>query len=136
MQNETLPAKFNALPDRWVEKIFSTMSAYYGSLFLDRWRGTDLAEVKQVWAEALATFSDCPECFSAALKDLTSGSQFPPTLPEFVALCRSNYSAPRPANAILTYAAGEPLNRAEASARLAEIRARFRTGRPSSAGLA
>ena len=94
--NATLPAKLSALPDSWVEKIFTHMAALYGSLFRERWRDIDLDDVKRVWAEELASFSDHPECFRAALKALIDECKFPPTLPEFVALCRRYYRAPKP----------------------------------------
>lgn len=93
--NATLPAKLSSLPDSWIERIFSRMSAMYGSLFRERWRDCDLSEVKLVWAEELSTFSDNPECFGMALKAIVSECKFPPTLPEFVAICRRNYSQPK-----------------------------------------
>lgn len=92
--NATLPVKLSALPDSWVERIFSRMAALYGTLFSDRWRDADLSEVKAVWAEELASFSDNPECYGLALKALVDGYKFPPTLPEFVALCRASYKRP------------------------------------------
>ena len=93
--NVTLPVKLSVLPDSWIEKIFSKMSSLYGTLFSDRWRDCDLAEVKEVWAEELSSFSDHPECYGLALKAMVSECKFPPTLPEFVALCRKSYSRPK-----------------------------------------
>lgn len=93
-EKSTLPDKLNALPLQWVEKIFSHMAAYYGTLFVDRWKGLNLDEVKAVWSKELATFSDNPECFKRALKALVEGSTYPPTLPEFVKLCRQHYERP------------------------------------------
>ena len=75
------------LPDAWVSKIFSKLEGRYGSLFIDRWRGCDMANVRQTWAEELAQFRDKPECIAYALKSL-AGQQFPPTLPEFLTACR------------------------------------------------
>lgn len=98
MSNEasaTLPAKLCALPDSWVERIFSRMSALYGALFRERWRDCDLVEVKAVWAEELSSFSDNPECFGLALKAMVGECKFPPTLPEFVAICRKHYVRPK-----------------------------------------
>jgi hypothetical protein len=72
-----------ALPLPWVEKIFSVMSASYGTLFADRWRGMNLGEVKAAWASKLADLTP------AELKrGLNSLGGFPPTLPEFALLCR------------------------------------------------
>jgi hypothetical protein len=93
--NATLPVKLSVLPDSWVERIFSRMMAYYGTLFSDRWRDSNLHEVKAVWAEELASFSDNPECFKRALAAMVDGSTFPPTLPEFKAMCRANYKRPQ-----------------------------------------
>jgi hypothetical protein len=75
------------LPDHWIEKIFSIMEAMYGARFHDAWRGTDLQLVKATWAERLAAFEDDPQCIKFALNSLDS-KPFPPTLPEFIELCR------------------------------------------------
>jgi hypothetical protein len=75
------------LPDSWIAKIFSKFEARYGSLFLDRWRGCDMDNVRETWAEELAGFKDQPERIAYALKSL-SDERFPPTLPEFIAACR------------------------------------------------
>lgn len=93
--NATLPAKLSVLPDSWIERIFTRMSAMYGALFRERWRDCDLDEVKRVWAEELSSFSDNPECFGLALKAMVGECKFPPTLPEFVAICRKHYSRPK-----------------------------------------
>ena len=101
--NETLPAKLSTLPESWIERIFSRMSSLYGSLFRDRWRDCDLVEVKRVWAEELASFTDNPECFGLALKALIDDCKFPPTLPEFVAICRKSYRRPTEAVAAIEH---------------------------------
>lgn len=93
--NATLPAKLSVLPDSWIERIFTRMSVMYGALFRERWRDCDLDEVKRVWAEELSSFSDNPECFGLALKAMVAECKFPPTLPEFVAICRKHYSRPK-----------------------------------------
>lgn len=93
--NATLPVKLSALPDSWIERIFSKMSSYYGTLFSDRWRDCNLVEVKAVWAEELSSFSDNTECFGLALKAMVGECKFPPTLPEFVAICRKHYVRPK-----------------------------------------
>lgn len=95
-EKSTLPAKLPALPDPWVSKLFSHMSALYGTRFTDLWKDCDLADVKHTWAEELASFTDNPECFGLALKSLTNENRFPPTLPEFVAICRRHYKRPMP----------------------------------------
>lgn len=86
-QNVTSPPIASALPETWVKKIFSKFEGRYGSLFLDRWRGCDMANVMATWAEELAGFEDQPERIAYALRSLAD-QQFPPTLPEFIAACR------------------------------------------------
>jgi len=121
----TLPAKLNALPEPWIERIFGHMAAFYGSLFLDRWKGTDLVEVKRVWASSLATFSDHPECFGLALKAMVDEVRLPPTLPEFVAICRRKYVKPVPKQEALPNLAAVPVSREEGKRRIAELKQRF-----------
>ena len=75
------------LPVSWVDKIFSTMLAHYGSKFSDMWRDADIADVKAVWAEKLGGFRERPSCLKYAL-DCLDGRQWPPTLPEFISDCR------------------------------------------------
>jgi hypothetical protein len=82
----------SALHPAWLEKIFSTMLAHYGSRFADMWRDADIAMVKAVWAEKLGGFTDKPECLKYGL-DCLDGREWPPSLPEFLADCRR---APRP----------------------------------------
>lgn len=88
----TSPERPDALPDAWVSRIFSRMEALYGSAFSDRWRNTDMVHVRSVWAEELAGFFDQPSMIGHALKALSSRPT-PPSLPEFLDLCRQ---APRP----------------------------------------
>lgn len=98
-QSATSRANQPALPESWIEKIFAKFEARYGSLFLDRWRGCNMANVKETWAEELANFEDKPECIGYALKVLAT-SKFPPTLPEFLEACRQ---APRKEAPALRY---------------------------------
>lgn len=83
----TSTAKQPALPDAWVERLFDHMAALYGSKFADLWRSTDPAKVRAMWADKLAGFADKPQAIKAAL-DALDERPFPPTLPEFIALCR------------------------------------------------
>lgn len=82
------------LPAHWVARIFRECQGQYGSRWLDLWRtgqvladGTDagLQNALTTWGEKLAGFSDRPELIRKALQCLP---QHPPTLPEFLALCR------------------------------------------------
>lgn len=68
-----------------VERVFGRMAAFYGARFADMWRDIDPAELKRIWAEELAGFT---------ADELARGidgcrtRDWPPTLPEFIRLCR------------------------------------------------
>ena len=88
------------LPLGWVRKLFGELQGNYGTRFLDMWRsgqtdtnGDDvgLQNAMALWAEKLAGFRDRPEAIRRVLDTLPP---HPPTLPEFVALCRQ--SCPKP----------------------------------------
>lgn len=87
MNRETSPPKLSVLPDGWIAKIFDHMAAMYGSKFADLWRGTEPEKVRAMWAEKLAGFADKPQAIKQALSALDD-HPFPPTMPEFLALCR------------------------------------------------
>lgn len=91
IQNATLPANVpgsrDPLPTPWVNRLFERMSGLYGVKFADAWRGCDLENVKAVWAAKLAGFYEMPGCLKAAL-DACDDRPWPPTLPEFLGLCR------------------------------------------------
>jgi hypothetical protein len=73
------------LPTSWIERLFDRLSGFYGSKFGDLWRGCDIESVKRTWAEALAGYS--PDEIKHGLNACLSRI-FPPTLPEFLMLCR------------------------------------------------
>lgn len=75
------------LPESWIARIFDHMSALYGSKFADLWRGTDPESMRRVWATKLSGFSDQPNAIKQAL-DALDAKPFPPTLPEFLTMCR------------------------------------------------
>ena len=73
------------MPSGWVERLFTKMVSFYGARFADAWRGVDVAQVKADWAEELADYGvDEIRRSIARLRD----RPFPPTLPEFLLLCR------------------------------------------------
>lgn len=92
----------SALPAEWIERIFALMLASYGTKFTDLWRGTDLAAVKAMWAEKLAGFADKPKAIKDALNALDE-RPFPPTLPEFLNLCREAAKRYGPTQQALPY---------------------------------
>ncbi len=61
------------------------MAAHYGARFADAWHGVDAAEMKAAWAQKLGGLT--PQQIKRGLDGLEQ-SKFPPTLPEFIALCR------------------------------------------------
>ncbi len=61
------------------------MAANYGARFADAWRGADTQAVKAVWAKKLGELT--PAQIRRGIEGLEQ-CRFPPTLPEFVALCR------------------------------------------------
>jgi len=89
--SSTLP-----LPDAWIDSLFRKMHGLYGSLWLDRWRigeeamdGSDagMNNAKAIWAAALGIYRDNPKRISKAI-EFCNTKPFPPTLPEFLELCR------------------------------------------------
>lgn len=97
------PSKRPPLPDSWVERIFDRMQGMYGSLWLDRWRSGEMIEqggqrfdrgllvAKATWADELAGFADQPERLAKAL-EACRHRNLPPTLPEFLELCRQQHA--------------------------------------------
>lgn len=78
-------ASHSALPEAWIDRLFGRFSAMYGSKFADLWRGCNLADVKALWADELGAMSrDELATGAAACKT----RDWPPTLPEFLKLCR------------------------------------------------
>jgi hypothetical protein len=73
----------SAFPSGWIDRLFERLAALYGRHWLEMWADIPMADVKDAWASALAGISG--ERVAAALKAL---GKFPPTLPEFVSLCK------------------------------------------------
>jgi hypothetical protein len=83
----------NPASTRMVEHLFAKFAAMYGVKFADHWEGADFVAVKATWAEALADLSR--QEVVAGLRGLVVGGKpFPPTLPEFFALCRPRVEIP------------------------------------------
>lgn len=81
-QSSTSP---QPLPSAWIERLFERMSGYYGARFADAWRGIDPAAMKRCWAEELAVYSG--DEIATGVRELKT-RDWPPTLPEFLKLCR------------------------------------------------
>jgi hypothetical protein len=75
-------------PERLAERLFARLVAMYGAQKIGAmWADTDMALVKETWGRALQAYA--PASIGDALQALlTSGREWPPTLPEFVSLCQ------------------------------------------------
>ena len=78
------------LPDSWIKSLLDRMAAMYGEKFVRQWEKTDPSAMREMWANALGRYDG--EQIKWALLHLVGNNPFPPTLPEFVILCRQ---APR-----------------------------------------
>ena len=92
MENEVLQDRSEnqstLLPNAWIDRLFARFAAAYGTeKFAAIWRGQALDEVKAVWAVELGKFSGLE--IRAALEALPRRhATWPPTLFEFIELCR------------------------------------------------
>ncbi|MGG5541937.1 hypothetical protein P4G95_09050 [Burkholderia vietnamiensis] len=108
----------DALPQHWVEALFSKMAAFYGSRFASMWNGVNVVEVQRAWAIELGKLSR--DQLKAGSDNLTALPK-PPTLPEFVALCRQARSE-QAASTTPRLADERPADRATVEANLGAIR--------------
>lgn len=82
--SSTLPTQ---IPSSWVDALFAKMSSLYGNKFTDMWRDQDISVVKKVWYEELAKLTR-DEIAKGA--NALMNQEWPPTLPQFIKLCRPN----------------------------------------------
>lgn len=83
----TLPGNPAVSNERGIDRLFAEMEAMYGAKFADLWAGTDIERVKAKWVEKLKGFADHPGVIQKAI-DALDERPYPPTLPEFIGLCR------------------------------------------------
>lgn len=81
----TSPANVPALPDAWAERIFQRMENFYLSKWVDSFGSIPRERVKQAWAEELAEYT--VDEIKRGL-DACRNRVWPPTLPEFLLMCR------------------------------------------------
>lgn len=74
----------------WIDALFVKMLNTFGSRFADMWRGTDIDSVKATWAPELSKLSR--EEFAKGVQALAT-LNWPPTLGEFINLCRPKLDA-------------------------------------------
>lgn len=108
----------DALPQHWIEALFSKMAAFYGSRFASMWTGVNVAEVQKAWAIELGKLSR--DQLKAGSDNLTALPK-PPTLPEFVALCRQARSE-QAASTVHRIGYGPKADEATVSAHLGKMR--------------
>lgn len=88
MSSTLIPSKLadaQPLPDEWVRRLFQKLSARYGTLFSDRYAGVPHEVLVREWACELAGYS--AQELQRGL-DALRANKFPPSLPEFLELCR------------------------------------------------
>jgi hypothetical protein len=83
--SEISPAALPSLPDSWSEKLFQVLENRYGAKWIDSLGGIARERVRRAWAEDLAGFSG--EELKRGIDALRT-RVWPPTLPEFILLCR------------------------------------------------
>lgn len=81
----TTKSQARPIPDSWTEKLFEKLAAYYGKKFTDMWAGLDQKTLRGVWAEELSGYTG--EEIRNGLQNCKK-REWPPTLPEFLMLCR------------------------------------------------
>jgi len=75
----------NALPQAWAVKLIDALHLTYGTRFLQAWERIDMAKLAWHWGEEMAGFT---EAEIAAGLSACKTRPWPPTLPEFMFLCR------------------------------------------------
>ncbi len=76
-----------ALPSEWVARLFLRFQAIYGNRVATMWGDVPPDEVRGVWADSLGQFGgdDLRDALTAVFD---AHPDYPPTLPQFVGLCR------------------------------------------------
>ena len=82
------------LPDSWVESLLARMLATYGQKFRSQWADVPPETLRETWAVALGRFDGAR--IKWALEQMVATCPWPPTLPEFVAMCRQAPTASFP----------------------------------------
>ena len=112
------------LPPAWVERLFDRFKVAFGVQKVGAmWQGMEPAEVMAGWGAQLGRFP--PDALARALQAvIDSGREWPPTLPEFVAICRDFHRPRQDEGALSLPAPGQGhTDREAARAQLERIRA-------------
>lgn len=83
-----------ALPPAAVDRLFARFAAIYGAQKMaGAWGNVDVAERNATWSEALGRFS--LDVVGDAVRELAEdGSGWPPSAPEFAAICQRHADRP------------------------------------------
>lgn len=73
------------VPVAWAARVIERMQALYGAKFAQQWEGIEPARLAEAWAQEIADYT--AEEIQRGLASCR-GRTFPPTLPEFLGLCR------------------------------------------------
>ena len=70
-----------------IDRLFLQFGAFYGQLWRSQLKEENFIKfMKQQWQEALCEIDD--RTFELAIKECRTNREFPPTLPQFVDMCR------------------------------------------------
>lgn len=86
MSNSMSPPRHSGSAEAIVDALFAKLGTFYGSLWLARWEDCPMPRVKAEWADALRGKS--PQTLRLAVDHVRQNCPFPPTLPEFLTICR------------------------------------------------
>lgn len=100
-----------------VAKVLQAMRLAYGAKFDRQWENVGMTELLAFWHDRLRDVA--PDALRMALDSMLDSMPFPPTLPEFKALCRQ-FRRHEPAAVCIAFR--EPRNSALAKQRLASLR--------------
>ena len=78
-------ANFSPLPLPWAARVIERMQALYGAKFAQQWAEVPAKRLVEIWAEELGDLTG--DEIARGLKACRQ-RPFPPTLPEFMVLCR------------------------------------------------
>jgi len=71
-----------------IDRLFLRMASFYGKHWLDMWADVPIDSVKSEWQSRLTCMSS--KVVFKAVDYCADNLKFPPTLPEFVQLCKAN----------------------------------------------
>lgn len=77
-----------ALPNEWIPRLFRRLRSVYGSRMDQMWGQADPEDLMTAWGDELAGFEGA-DIREALVLTGEQHPDFPPTLPQFVGLCRA-----------------------------------------------